>query len=103
MRRRRNQSSTTIVVLLLIVAVVGIVLYLRQNQSSGGTTGGNNPALSGSVGKPAPIAQVFMGCPPSGDGGDPVLNTLKNRIDEGQWSQSTVAGILTLTWPKAIE
>ena len=49
------------------------------------------------------MTDYFHACPPSGDGGDPVLNTLKNRIDEAAWQPTTVADVLALTWPSAIE
>jgi len=56
-----------------------------------------------SMPKPAPIAQTYRGCPASGDGGDPALNTLKNRIDEATWQPVSVSSILSLTWPSSIE
>src|ERR1044071_3340113 len=34
--------------------------------------------------KPPPKEVVYKGCPPEGDGGDPALNRLKNRVDEAQ-------------------
>jgi hypothetical protein len=60
-------------------------------------------SVAADIGKPRVIAQTFQGCPPSGSGGDPVLNTLKNRIDEGNWQPVSVASILALDWPEAIE
>lgn len=59
--------------------------------------------LGKDVDKPKPVTDYFHGCPPSGDGGDPVLNTLKNRLDEANWQPTTVADLLALTWPSAIE
>src|SRR5258707_2212225 len=35
--------------------------------------------------KPTPKQITFEGCPPEGDGGDPALNLLKNRVDEGDY------------------
>jgi hypothetical protein len=53
--------------------------------------------------KPEPVTDYFQGCPPSGDGGDPILNTLKNRLDEANWQPVSVSSVLSLTWPVAIE
>jgi hypothetical protein len=53
--------------------------------------------------RPAPVTEVYEGCPPEGDGGDPVLNRLKNRIDVAPWRRASVAAVLALTWPKGIE
>ncbi len=53
-------------------------------------------------GKPKPIVDYFKGCPPSGDGGDPVLNTLKNRIDEATWEPISAHTLVSLTWPSDI-
>jgi hypothetical protein len=55
------------------------------------------------LGKPKPVVDYYKGCPPSGDGGDPVLNTLKNRIDESAWEAVTVQTLLSITWPEEIE
>jgi hypothetical protein len=68
------------------------------------TPGLPQASLDANVPKPEPVADYFHGCPPSGDGGDPVLNTLKNRIDEANyWQPATVASVLSLTWPSGIE
>ncbi len=110
MRSRNNRGSSSsgfvtaiIAVVIVLVVVIGLVWLLNRNkQTSGGVTGtGGVP--SGNVGKPKPIGRVFNGCPPSGDGGDPALNTLKNRIDEAPWQPSTVATILSYKWSQAIE
>lgn len=53
--------------------------------------------------KPVPQSSTFQGCPPQGDGGDPKLNMLKNRIDEGNYVPVTFDSILDLSWPKTTE
>ena len=53
--------------------------------------------------KPKPVEITFQGCPPEGDGGDPVLNRLKNRVDEGQYIPVQFDAIYSLTWPKEVE
>jgi len=53
--------------------------------------------------KPQPVEITFQGCPPEGDGGDPVLNRLKNRVDEGQYIPVQFDALFSLTWPKAVE
>jgi hypothetical protein len=112
---KRSRSTLGIIVLIAII-VLAIYLINRSKESQGiGTDStptalllGNTPApgqngLAANLGKPQPVADYFHACPPSGDGGDPVLNTLKNRIDEANWQPTTVADLLSLTWPSAIQ
>jgi hypothetical protein len=53
--------------------------------------------------KPAPQGSTFNGCPPEGKGGDPILNTLKNRIDQGAYVPVLFSAVEQLPWPKTIE
>jgi hypothetical protein len=46
---------------------------------------------------------TYNGCPPEGDGGDPVLNRNKNRVDEGNYQPVAFNTILNLPWPKETE
>src|SRR4051812_25271639 len=73
------------------------------DQAGNVTPGVPQGSLNANAPKPQPVTDYFHGCPPSGDGGDPVLNMLKNRIDEASWQPTTVASVLSLTWPSAIE
>ncbi|HET7036634.1 MAG TPA: hypothetical protein VFI42_13200 [Thermomicrobiaceae bacterium] len=53
---------------------------------------------------PAPEEITFHGCPPGGDGTDPTLNRLKNRIDPVQRPSPVEAGdLLALPWPEAVD
>ncbi len=100
---RRN--SFIIILLAVVVVAVVIVIGMRMNSGNPGSSipGGTAGGLANNLGKPKPVSTDFQGCPPSGDGGDPSLNTLKNRIDEGQWQPTTVAALLALDWPRSIE
>ncbi|MDT7604964.1 MAG: hypothetical protein QOF61_2961 [Acidobacteriota bacterium] len=53
--------------------------------------------------KAAKPASDFAECPPSGDGGDPQLNVLKNRKKKGAWREVTIQKMLDLDWPADIE
>jgi hypothetical protein len=53
--------------------------------------------------KPQPKQITFDGCPPEGDGGDPELNLLKNRVDEGNYVPVSFDSLTLLTWPKSVE
>jgi len=53
--------------------------------------------------KPTPKQITFEGCPPEGDGGDPALNMLKNRVDEGDYVPVNFDAIAQLPWPTTIE
>ncbi|HEX7973110.1 MAG TPA: hypothetical protein VF498_01770 [Anaerolineales bacterium] len=78
-----------------------------QSTPAGGTV---PPAGQGTPGplpdlkdKPQPKEITFQGCPPEGDGGDPVLNKNKNRVDEASYYPVTFDAVFQLTWPKAVE
>ena len=66
-----------------------------------------NPATPGGLpdmpNKPQPTEITYNGCPPQGDGGDPVLNRLKNRVDEGNYVPVTFDAVFQLTCPKGVE
>src|SRR5262249_8359774 len=84
----------------VVTGIVGIILALliyffggslqNTGSTSGGSTGG---AVGGSIPAGLPSASfkqqakevTFNGCPPEGDGGDPVLNRNKNREDDGNY------------------
>jgi|GEM_PF-1200078 len=65
---------------------------------------GNAPgALPEMAQKPQPQEITFKGCPPEGDGSDPELNRLKNRVDEGAFVPVNFESVLNLPWPQATE
>jgi hypothetical protein len=97
---QRSMVVAVVVVLLVVVAVVAILWALDRNRA---LPTAQPVAMTADVPKPRVIAQTFQGCPASGDGGVPVLNTLKNRIDEGNWEPVTFDSILNLGWPPTIE
>lgn len=97
---KRSYFYTLLFLALLILVVVAVVFVARRTAAP---TTPEPGAISGSAPKPKPVADYFEGCPPSGDGGDPVLNTLKNRIDEGVWASTTISDLMALRWPPNIE
>ncbi|HXG94376.1 MAG TPA: hypothetical protein VNN73_18675 [Blastocatellia bacterium] len=101
----RNQlDARAIAALVILVAViVGGILYLRSRKPAPEPKppGGAFPDLKE---KPQPLVGTFKGCPGTGDGGDPELNRLKNRIDEAQnYYPIPFDSVLQLEWPKSIE
>jgi hypothetical protein len=74
------------------VFVGAVTLSLRSSSAAWAQlTQGNEPDFPKMDPKPSPTTETFQGCPPEGqDSGDkfhpfdPVLNKLKNRIDEPQ-------------------
>jgi hypothetical protein len=96
---RRSSNCLFIVLLLLIVGAVAAVYWWQQRQPSIPV---DPDALSAQVAKPRPVTDYFEGCPPSGSGGDPILNTLKNRIDEGAWAATSISEVIGLPWPAEI-
>jgi hypothetical protein len=53
--------------------------------------------------KPPASPEGFNGCPAEGEGGDPDLNLLKNRVDKGDYVPVSLDSVLALTWPKSAE
>jgi hypothetical protein len=53
--------------------------------------------------KPKPLEITFHACAPTGQGGDPVLNRLKNRVDEGNFVQVPFDAVEKLPWPSTTE
>jgi hypothetical protein len=53
--------------------------------------------------KQVPASFELDGCPPEGEGGDPQLNLLKNRVDRGDYVTVPFDSLITLTWPKNVE
>ena len=54
--------------------------------------------------KPQPKWAPLDGCPPEGQGGDPQLNLLMNRIDGAKnFAPVSFDSLTTLTWPKNVE
>ncbi len=52
---------------------------------------------------PAPEEETYKGCPPGGDGTDPELNMLKNRVDPvAAPAAMPFATLLHLPWPAAV-
>lgn len=109
---KRSTLIGIIIVAVVLVAIVGVLLLLNRNKPTAatGTPGagtvipvGQGPVDLANMPKPKLVAQTFHGCPSSGDGGDPVLNTLKDRIDQFTWYPTTVASIVALQWPHTIE
>jgi hypothetical protein len=49
------------------------------------------------------VEETFHGCVPQGRGGDPMLNLLKNRVDQGNWQATSIANLLALRWPTGVE
>jgi hypothetical protein len=53
--------------------------------------------------KPPASPEGFNGCPAEGEGGDPELNRLTNRVDKGAYVPVSFDSLLALTWPKSAE
>ncbi len=71
-------------------------------RSAGDTVHEPSAGLPELTNKPEPVVETFEGCPITGDGGDPELNRLKNRVDSAPWYPVPVATILGLEWPQSI-
>jgi hypothetical protein len=104
-RRKRKARSTTpnlLAGVVIVLVLVGAVLYLRSrhNRTLPLADAPGLPVLSV---KPTPKEITFRGCPPDGDGGDPQLNLLKNRVDEGDYVPAEFAAVEKLQWPRSVE
>src|SRR5258708_11617603 len=69
----------------------------RDSSTPSGSPGPGLPRVSY---KQNPGEITFHECPPEGDGGDPVLNQNKNRVDDGKYQPTDSHTILALPWPQ---
>ena len=90
---------------LLIVAGCEVpdVTIPEATMPAGAVATGVPGALPDVPNKPKPVEISYQGCPGEGDGGDPVLNRLKNRVDEGTYLPVQFDAVVTLKWPPDTE
>ena len=109
--------GTTLLVLAVVVVIGAAAFFLLrapapQPSAAPPTAAASKPApTSGSLmaagqvptsPRPTPQEEVFKGRPGEGDGTDPELNRLKNRVDDAAWQPVTVEALLGLRWPQDI-
>src|SRR5689334_22512709 len=122
MAKRRSSSSSSpiltvvrgvfVTIVSIVILAVGAILKLQQGgdlttifSSTTSTTIPNSQPISNSMpsgGKQTPKEITFHGCPPEGDGGDPVLNRNKNRVDDGNYQPMAFDSLLNLPWPQDV-
>jgi hypothetical protein len=96
------RPSWLVIIALIAVTFFGsiiLVTYFRS-RSPRPVTRSLLPELPN---KPQPLLRSFKGCPPEGYGGDPEINRLKNRIDDGQYVAVPFDAVSQLEWPQTIE
>src|SRR5262249_1070656 len=101
----RREYKQVLVVLLIIGLAIAFLYWLRKRKPPE-TPPQPPPGIVGlpeMKEKPKPLEIVYKGCPPEGDGGDPVLNRLKNRVDEGDYVAAQFDVIFNLKWPASVE
>lgn len=106
----RSKISQNLVILAVIILIVVAFVVLRRTNREPTPAPTPAPPVGGPSPfpelkeKPPPLNIVFKGCPPEGDGGDPELNRLKNRVDEASnYYQIPFDALAQLSWPKTIE
>jgi hypothetical protein len=102
--RRNTRSSWIAIAALIVIVVLSSVLlitHLRSRLKSPAAT--SSTSSVNQPGKQNPLLRSFNGCPAEGDGGDPDLNRLKNRVDEGKYLELAFDEMEKLEWPKTIE
>lgn len=106
----RSKISEILVIALAIILIVVAFVILRRVYRAPTPV----PTPAPPIGEPSPFPEMkekpppanitFKGCPPEGDGGDPALNRLKNRVDEADnYYPIPFDALVQLPWPKAIE
>jgi hypothetical protein len=106
-RGRVSQNLIILVAIILIVVAFVVLRRMHREPSPAPTpappTGGLSPFPELKE-KPQPLNITFKGCPPEGDGGDPQLNRLKNRVDDAtSYYPIPFDALVQLPWPKATE
>src|ERR1700730_182094 len=97
-----SRASRAVIAALISVTFLGAIALVRYLRSRS-TTPVSHSMLPEMPNKPQPLLRSFNGCPPQGDGGDPDLNRLKNRIDDGQFVAVPFDAVEQLEWPQTIE
>jgi hypothetical protein len=105
-----------VVVLLICYVIYAFATWQNPLGDSGsGTTPGPGkpptvvgggqpqPGLPPPEARTTPVVKTFKGCPAQGDGGDPALNRMKNRVDPAPITPVEFETVFALTWPKAVE
>ena len=103
---RANSQAMTAIVVLLVLAAFFVYRIERQMPRRGRASGRPrwSPDFPEMTDKPKAKQAVFKGCPSEGDGGDPVLNRLKNRVDEAnEYRPIPFENVLGLPWPAGVE
>jgi len=98
----KSRSSWAIVATLVGVTFLGAITVVKYWRSRSPTPVSRS-LLPEMPNKPRPVLRSFNGCPPEGDGGDPDLNRLKNRIDDGQYLAVPFDAVEKLEWPQTVE
>jgi hypothetical protein len=98
--KNANLVMTAIVMVVLTSCIVHAAPVFPAPPTGNPATPGGLPDMPN---KPQPAEITYNGCPPQGDGGDPVLNRLKNRVDEGNYVPVAFDAVFQLTWPKGVE
>jgi hypothetical protein len=108
--RRGHWGSEAIIVKRLRLLLPALLLVVLIAGCSIDTSGIYGPtaapgAFPGNDAHPQPHTVTFQGCPPTGDGGDTLLNTLKNRIDDGEngaYHDVALDTLINLSYPQDI-
>lgn len=116
----KQRGYAIIAIAVVVVLIIGLVVVLpRLRKSSEGPEESKTfptipTAPSGATAQAAvngiptgpratPQEETFKGCPAGGDGTDPELNTLKNRIDPvAAPATIPLTSILNLPWPDGV-
>src|SRR5438105_11745979 len=102
--RTNRQALIVIAILLALAFLVYRTLRRAPPPGPGPTVGVPRGGFPEMKDKPKPREVVYKGCPPEGDGGDPALNRLKNRVDEAnEYFAIPFDSLAQLQWPKTIE
>ena len=97
--------SGTLIPYLLTLSLAALLAGCQSHSqpSNTGNVPGGPGLLPELASKPQPVGTTFKGCPPEGRGGDPVLNWLKNRVDDGAYYPVAFEAVAQLSWPKTAE
>lgn len=110
LRAHRGLVVYQLVLILIILGVIAWLLWRTTRQRHVQTRTAAPAAQQTSAGaldtaslRQTPTESTFEGCPPTGDGGDRVLNRLKNRVDAPRATISMSAdSVLALPWPASV-
>jgi hypothetical protein len=95
--------STVVTVVIVAIAIIYGAWKIYKGYKNAPSPSPTMVGLPDMPAKPKPQEIAFGSCPAEGDGKDPDLDLLKNRVDEGSYVPVAFSIVQQLSWPAGAE